>query len=326
MTMTVNQDSRPTLSVAMGTYNGSRFLPEQLDSIAKQDLPPDELVICDDGSTDTTAQIVSEFARSVPFEVRFVQNPTCLGIAKNFEKAIMLCRGELIALCDQDDLWNPQKLARCVEVLVRDNNLGGVFSDAELIDDHSALLGRRLWPSVPFRPRKDRLTSAEFVRLLLKQDVVTGATLVFRSELRGSIVPIPASWLHDAWAAWMLALYSFVGFIREPLMRYRIHPAQQIGLASTSLRGRFLRAHRAGNVQYRALARRFENLREKLLEHPGPEQTSYLLDLDRRIQLLHFQANLPSNRIARAVQILTAFPSYMRYTRGLATICRDFLV
>jgi hypothetical protein len=124
----------------------------------------------------------------------------------------------------------------------------------------------------------------------------------------------------------MVVLYSSIGFIREPLMRYRIHPAQQIGLASTSLRERFLKAHRAGNVQYRALEGRFENLRERLLEHPGLEQTSCLQDLDRKIQFLHFQANLANNRITRLGQILTALPSYMRYTRGLATISRDFLV
>jgi glycosyltransferase involved in cell wall biosynthesis len=310
----------------MGTYNGGRFLREQLDSIAEQELLPRELVICDDRSEDATAHVVEEFAQGAPFEVRFVRNEYRLGIAKNFEKAIMLCRGEFIALCDQDDLWNPQKLARCVEVLVRDDNLGGVFSDADLIDDHSALLGRRLWSSVPFCPRKDSLTSAEFVRLLLKQDVATDPTIVFRSRMRDTIIPIPELWMQDAWIIWMLALYSSIGFIREPLVRYRIHPAQQLGLASQSLRSRLLKAHRAGNGQYRALARRFENLRVRLLEYPGPERASYLKDLDRRIQFLDFQAKLPRNRILRAAQIIGALPSYMRFTRGLVTICRDMLV
>ena len=324
--LAIKQDSSTTVSVAMGTYNGGRFLLELLSSVATQTLLPIELVICDDGSTDTTAQIVTDFKRSVPFEVRFVQNSSRLGIAKNYEKAIRLCRGKFIALVDQDDAWNPDKLNRCIEVLERNSDLGGVFSDAELMDEHSALLGRRLWSGVPFRPRKDRYNSLEFMRLLLKQNVATSPTIVFRSELRETIVPIPAAWMQDAWIVWMIVLYSSLGFIREPLVRYRIHSAQEMGLASTSLRDRFRMAHRARNLAYIELAQRFGNLREKLLEHPSPEQVSYLRELDRRIQLFHLQSKLPSNRIMRAAQIISAFPSYIRYTRGLVTICRDLLV
>jgi glycosyltransferase involved in cell wall biosynthesis len=322
----LSQDCRPSVSVAMGTYNGSRFLGEQLYSLASQELLPCELVICDDGSKDETAQVIADFARTAPFEVRFIQNPACLGIAKNFEKAIMLCRGDIIAICDQDDFWNPQKLARCVESLEADPTLGGVFSDAELIDHDSAPLGQRLWASVPFRPAKDRLSSAEFVRLLLKQNVATAPTIVFRSPWRDTIVPIPTTWMQDAWIMWMLALYSSVGFVREPLVRYRVHPNQQIGVAAKTPMARFRKAHRAGNAAYGDLALRFEDLREKMLAHPIPTQAQYLRDLERRIHLLNLQARLPDSRIKRAVQMIPALPSYMRYTRGLVTICRDLLV
>lgn len=323
--MPLGQTRCPTTSVAMGTYNGSRFLAEQLSSIARQSVLPNELVICDDGSNDTTAQIITEFARSAPFEVRFVQNSTCLGIAKNFEKAIMLCRCEIIALADQDDLWNPQKVSRCLEVLEHDRKLGGVFSDAELIDEHSALLGRRLWSGVPFHPHKDRFSSAEFVRLLLRQDVATAPTIVFRSEWRDSIVPIPATWMQDAWIAWMLVLYSCLGFIRDPLMQYRIHPDQQLGLASSSPRDRLVAIRKAGSAPYSRIAGRFEDLRDRLLERPCSQQGAYLRELNRKIKHLHSQTNLASNRLMRSGQIMLALPSYMRYTRGIATICRDLL-
>src|SRR5882724_11959920 len=93
------------ISVAMCTYNGAGFLSEQLESIAAQTRLPDELVICDDRSTDESVEIVRNFARHTPFSVRLEMNEENLGSTKNFEKSIGLCQGEIIALADQDDVW-----------------------------------------------------------------------------------------------------------------------------------------------------------------------------------------------------------------------------
>ena len=103
-----------TISVAMCTYNGEKYLREQLESIALQTRLPAELVICDDRSTDSTSEIIRNFADSAPFPVRFNLNPVNLGgatkgITKNFEQASRLCTGDLIAFCDQDDVWLPKK-------------------------------------------------------------------------------------------------------------------------------------------------------------------------------------------------------------------------
>src|SRR5947208_14214106 len=100
-----------SISVAMCTYNGERFLKEQLESLAAQTRQPDELVVCDDRSTDSTPHIVEAFARAAPFPVRLEVNDRCLGSTKNFEHAILRCTGALIALSDQDDVWHPEKLA-----------------------------------------------------------------------------------------------------------------------------------------------------------------------------------------------------------------------
>src|SRR5215470_8302349 len=110
----------PAISVAMCTYNGARFLAEQLGSLAAQSRLPDELVVCDDGSTDESAEIVKDFARHAPFPVRLEVNEENLGATKNFEKAIGLCRGEVIALSDQDDVWYPKKLELHESVFVAD--------------------------------------------------------------------------------------------------------------------------------------------------------------------------------------------------------------
>src|SRR5205807_324109 len=102
----------PTISIAMCTFNGGAFLGAQLESVASQDRLPDELLICDDRSSDDSVGIVTEFARSASFPTRLMVNDTNLGSTKNFEKAISLCRGNIVVLADQDDVWYRHKLER----------------------------------------------------------------------------------------------------------------------------------------------------------------------------------------------------------------------
>jgi glycosyltransferase involved in cell wall biosynthesis len=309
----------------MCTCNGERYLLEQLLSIADQRLLPDELIVCDDESTDSTESIVRSFTQSAPFPVRYIQNRRRLGVTPNFAQAIDLCSGDFIALADQDDVWHPNKLTISIEALSQDPRIGGIFSDSELINERSELIPGLLWARVPFRPRGETLSTEDFVNILLRQDVVTGATLVFRSNLKEKLLPIPDSWVHDAWIAWMLVLHSTLGFIRQPLMRYRIHGGQQISVPKDSLRERLGTIRNRPNSRYLELAKRYADLRSRLLSDPASGRVLDFKHLDRKIQLLHFQARLVNNRIARAGKIICVLPSYMRYTRGLVTICRDLL-
>jgi glycosyltransferase involved in cell wall biosynthesis len=313
------------VSVALCTYNGSRFVQAQLASIAAQSMLPDELVVCDDGSTDTTAEIIRDFVRTAPFEVRFVQNGERLGTTKNFEKAITLCRGQFIALADQDDVWRPDKLRCIIGTMDSGSEPGGAFSDAELMDEQSNPLGRRLWQSIPFHPPAGMMTSEQFVQLLLRQDAVTGATLVFRSQCRASIMPIPDSWAHDAWIAWMLVLHSSLALVRDPLMSYRVHPEQQLGVTKP-LKDRIHSVKQRGLQQRRDMARRFEDLRTRWLQQPGPEFERRLSDLDGKIAHCYFRTGLVGNRVIRACRMLGKLPSYCRYSRPLVSICSDLLM
>src|SRR3712207_5958138 len=141
-------------SVAMCTYNGARFLGAQLASVAAQTRTPDELVVCDDRSTDETARVVRDFAKSAPFPVRLHVNEENLGSTRNFERAVSMCEGDLIALCDQDDVWLPQKLARLEEEFARDASALAVFSDAGVVDEEARPAGQGLWESVGVRPEE----------------------------------------------------------------------------------------------------------------------------------------------------------------------------
>src|SRR5882757_2441246 len=102
----------PTLrtSIALATYQGERFLPQQLESFLGQTRRPDELCISDDGSTDETLDIIRAFASSAPFPVKCVANPVRGGVNKNFENAVSHCTGEVILFSDQDDVWLPQHI------------------------------------------------------------------------------------------------------------------------------------------------------------------------------------------------------------------------
>jgi glycosyltransferase involved in cell wall biosynthesis len=227
------------LSVAMATYNGAAYVEAQLDSLAAQTCRPDELVVCDDGSTDATVALLGAFARRAPFPVRIHLNATRLGPTANFEQAIRQCRGDVIALCDQDDIWHPDKLSRLAAPFAIPR-IGAVFSDAELIDAAGALAGRRLWAAVGFTPTKQR--RAEHGRVfdvLLAHNVVTGATMAFRAAYRQQVLPIPPIWVHDAWIALVVAALADLSLIAEPLMRYRVHVHQAVGVGAPGLLAAF---------------------------------------------------------------------------------------
>ena len=321
------------ISVALCTYNGARFLPEQLASIAAQTRLPDELVVCDDGSTDDTLATLERFAATVPFPVRIIRNPVNLRSTKNFEKAISLCTGDLIALCDQDDVWLPQKLAIQAEVLERDASIGGVFSDAELIGDHSQLLRHRLWRGIHFSPReRGQLQAGKAVDVLLRKNVVTGATLMFRAELRAVLLPIPGVWVHDGWIAWMLALNSRLALIGEPLIHYRVHAGQQIGVESIAnaqtlgFRGRLQEGRRREPAKHRAAAAEMAALLEWLSSSRIDEAGRIAQRVKEKRNFLLQRANVENGGTGTFFRLLASARNYQRYENGWKPYLRDLLL
>jgi len=184
------------ISIALCTYNGARYLQQQLDSIADQTLLPGELVACDDGSSDETVEILNDFSEKAPFPVHIHINVSNLDVARNFEKCMSLCTGKLIALCDQDDVWKPEKLEKLAEALNKNPEAGYVFCDAELVDETLTSLKRCLWDEKPnnFSQREGRdFAHSDQLPHLLKKNMVTGACMMFRANLIPHIAPIPPS-------------------------------------------------------------------------------------------------------------------------------------
>src|SRR5437879_2607475 len=102
------------LSVAMAVRNGERFLPDQLASVLRQTLLPNEFVVCDDASSDRTPEILTRFAQAAPFPVRIYRNEVRLGADDATMRAAHRCEGSVIAICNHDDVWLETKLERCI--------------------------------------------------------------------------------------------------------------------------------------------------------------------------------------------------------------------
>ncbi len=239
------------VSIAMCTYNATQYLQEQLDSIATQSQLPDELVICDDRSSDNTIEIIKSFTSKVSFPIRLYINEENLGLCKNREKAISLCTGDIIILSDWDDVWKPNKIERLVAAFAENLEAGYVFSDAELVDENLNPLGYTLWESRKFNRVIDQYKNHNLqARVLLKQNLVWGATLALRSSIKKLVIPIsPFYYLEDAWIALLASCAGFYGVpLSDSLLYYRQRAAQTVGGKNT-LDQKFKRASNPQDVE-----------------------------------------------------------------------------
>ena len=316
----------PRLSVAMCTFQGEKFLEAQLASILAQRSPPDRMVVVDDRSTDQTLELVRSFAHSAPFPVEVLQNPRTLGFTKNFERAIGAADGELIVLSDQDDVWAPTRLEEVRQIFRDAPDVGAVFSDAELVDAELNPLGSTLFEAVGFTPALQRLARRRgMFDVLLKGNVVTGATLAFRSEFRDLVLPISETSEHDAWIALMIAAVAPVVFVPRPLLRYRQHSANQIGAEVLGLGARLNRAREQrldGLVRQRARAcAALDRLASASLD--GEKRAT----LRQSIAHLEVRSTLPDRRRLRVMPVMRELVRgrYQRLSRGVASACRDLI-
>jgi len=316
------------LSIALATYNGERYLGEQLESLLRQTRLPDELVIFDDASTDSTAAIVRDFAGRASFPVRFQINAERLGSTRNFEAAIRACSGDIIFLCDQDDVWYPDKIARMEEEFIGDPQAGAVFTDADVVDQDLRPFGPRLWGTVRFQ-RKDqaRFAAHDALSVLLRHPVVTGATMAFRSSYRELLLPIPEIWIHDAWISLLIGSVSHLVPLPVPLIAYRQHSANQIGIPRRGWRNRRKRHGGSFALLYGPALRCFEALRERLLKFGGrfPQSERHLSRLDAKLVFLRARCGLPLKRWRRLPGAMHELVTlrYHRYAKGIVSFFGD---
>jgi glycosyltransferase involved in cell wall biosynthesis len=317
------------ISVAMCTYNGSRYLAEQLASIRNQTRLPDELVVCDDRSGDDTVAQLQDFARRSPFPVRLVVNEKNLGSSKNFEKAISLCDGDLIVLTDQDDIWASHRLQTTSEMLARCPQAGLVFGNADIIDSSSALTGRRLWTSENFTKAEQlQVRQGRATEILLRHNVVTGAAMAFRSEFKKLVLPVPDIWVHDGWIALVISFFAEMVALEEVLIEYRQHSNQQIGPSDRRLFGRSGLVRMTERWQFELRARQFEEARLRLHPHAKTERQKDIMEqLCGLIAHMSARSSMPESRIDRISVILRELATrrYSVHSRGVMSAVKDFV-
>lgn len=202
----------PLVSVALSTYNGARYLREQLDSVLAQQDVELELVAVDDGSRDDTCAVLEAYASRDP-RVSWSANPHNLGPTRSFERAMSLCRGEFIAPCDQDDIWHPRKLRTLLDA-IGDADLA--YCDSEYVDGDGRPHGKRVSDDLRMLQGRDPAPS-------LIANSVSGHAALVRRTLVDEARPIPPDVYHDWWLALLAAGRHGVVYVPQALVAFRRH-------------------------------------------------------------------------------------------------------
>ena len=214
------------LSVCMATYNGAQFVTRQLDSVLKQLKPEDEVIVVDDGSKDAT---VNDILEAYGDRVQVYVNEKNLGAIHSFEKAISLAKGDILFLCDQDDLWEENKVELVLEAFSK-QNATLVVHDALVVDGELRIMN----PS--WNDYNNNNINQGIIGNILK-NAYTGAFMAFKKELKEDILPFPNSIeMHDQWIALVCMLKKRkITYINKPLMKYVRHGGNVTGMKKRAL-------------------------------------------------------------------------------------------
>ena len=204
----------PLVSIALCTFNGERHLAEQLQSIVNQSYTNIEVLVSDDDSSDDTLSILKSFASSYPF-IKIQKNPNRLGYVKNYESVIRRCEGKYIALADQDDIWDLDKIKIQVE------NIGNnvlIYHDSALINDNGEPLNIHISNLYNMYQGNDAIP-------FYLVNCISGHSILFERKLIDEFLPIPNQFYHDWWIALFAADNGGITYYPSPLVQYRQHGA-----------------------------------------------------------------------------------------------------
>lgn len=326
---------QPAVSVALCTFNGAAYVAQQLRSILSQSTPPSEIIVSDDASTDGTLGIVEQVhaewlvdGGDAAVDFRVIRNVVPLGVAANFEQALAECSGELLALSDQDDVWAPDRLQIVVGEFGRRPELLLLHSDARLVGRDGTSLGTTLFETLGITEdeKKDEHEGRAF-DVLLRRNIVTGATAVVRRELVDRARPFPAAWVHDEWLAMVAAATGTVDFLDDALIDYRQHGGNQIGVTSLDAAGRLSRLQAPRTLRNARLLARAEALDERAPGLVPVPSDDCLRDIRAKAAHERARSALPSARLRRVLPVLRQWRTggYARFGLGPQDVLRDLV-
>ncbi len=220
------------VSIVMTTYNGEKYLEQQIVSILSSTYQDFELYIVDDGSQDNTMEILNRYKEKYPDKIHLSRNETNLGVTLNFLNAVSKTTSEYIMLCDQDDVWKVDKIAKTLkrvkqmEVQFAKELPIAVFTDAYVVDENLNIIYESFFRSGRLDPRLTDLSH------LLMENKLIGCTVMINQAVRRILrsCPLPKrARLHDGWLGLIAASVGKIGFIKEPTLFYRQHGANVVG-------------------------------------------------------------------------------------------------
>jgi glycosyltransferase involved in cell wall biosynthesis len=324
----------------MCTYNGERFVEAQLESILNQTRVPDEIILCDDVSTDSTVDRARKIAGKSSITVHIIQNEKNLRYLKNFESAISRTTGDVIFLSDQDDFWFPDKVATMMVPFAQNPEVVLAYSDALLTDGELRPTGDTVFG----RRKGMQLQNTPTVRQLGRGVGFNGPVLAFHSRLKPLILPIsPLSeqWGHDHWISFLAYAVGETRVIDRPLLYYRRHGKNIGGDAEFDggLRHQWqvVKKIYAGPKEYGERRRGWEDMAVRLREIknsgsplPKPERLDELLrEAELCLEFAEAREALKKRkrwaRLPLALRFLLG-GDYRRHARGLKSLVQDVVI
>jgi hypothetical protein len=324
-----------SVSVALCTHNGAVYIEQQLRSVLDQSVKPSEIIISDDASTDGTLDIIAGIVAiwkadhpDASVRVEVLRNEVALGVTANFEQALAACTGDLIALCDQDDIWHPNRLERMRSQFDHLPDLLLLHSDARIVDGAGVPTGESLLQTLYVSPAEITAVHAgRAIDVLIRRNIVTGATAMLRRALVNRSRPFPPSWVHDEWLAVVGAATGGVDLLEEQITDYRQHGGNQIGASSLDAAGKLGRLRAPRSARNARLLARATALQERAKTFTPVPTDAILSMIDGKLAHERARSELSPNRIRRIIPVLRQWRtgSYDRYGLGLPDVLRDLV-
>ena len=314
-------EKQPVISVAIAAYNGENYIGKQLERLLAQSRVPDEIVICDDSDNLLTAQAIEKFLPDR--RIKYFKNPAQLGVNRNFEKALSLCSGDYLFLCDQDDVWLPEKIELMADALSKDSKSDGVFCNSTLVNSELKSLNKTLWDLRKFtRSMQKTLTAGNSLNVFCRRVTCSGHNIAFKRHALDYILPLPelAPFYPDTWIAFAIALNSRWQIINESLTQYRIHTGNDSAPAGNQISA-------AIKARQCSAAERNYLLAQELIRRSSNADPAKVEQLEKFALFHRKRHGYSSNLINRTLQALQEVCTlhYHRYANGLRTFAADVL-
>lgn len=220
------------INILMATYNGRRYLREQIDSILNQTYSNFRLLISDDASTDSTLKILEEYEKK-DRRVEIYSHEKNMGVVANFEFLIDKVRSEYFMFADQDDVWELDKIEKSLKKLEEtDSDL--VYTDLEVVDNKLNQIEPSFWKQKGFY---NKITKYNNFESLYLNNYINGCTMLCKSSWINEVLPLPKSSkyvIHDYWIALIVSHNGKMAYVEEPTIKYRQHRKNQVGSSRKS--------------------------------------------------------------------------------------------